>query len=34
MKGMEYYWALDAAPDMEKKMDIMLNVLFNGMMKR
>ncbi len=34
MKTMEYYWATEKQEDMEKKLDVMLNVLFYGLYKR
>jgi AcrR family transcriptional regulator len=34
MKGMEYYWALEPEEVVEKKINSMLTVLFNGMLKR
>jgi AcrR family transcriptional regulator len=34
MKGLEYYWAQETEQEVEKKLDIMLNVLFTGLLKR
>ena len=35
MKGLEYYWAMEQDPlEVEKKIDILLKIFFNGILKR
>ena len=35
MKGLEYYWAMEQDPsEIEKKIDTLLNVFFNGILRR
>jgi len=34
MKTIEYYWATETHEDIEKKMDVMLNIFFYGLYKR
>jgi len=35
LKGLEYSWTMEIpTPDIEKRIDLLLKVLFNGLLKR